>query len=405
MNRYLLNNGFVFLISPIMSLLVACRNVLADLRNIYFVGAFFSVFGAFMPPVSDAYRYRQVYYDTTQFSFDSIDLWNEDKDFLYFWLSSIFNGMGLSFEIFKLVLLLVCYSLYCWMFIDVVKNNDRLYRSKPMLLLSILSLFLSIRFYTLIAGIRFGVASTIVIIAIYLFYKRTFVKAAVVYVLAVAMHFSMLMVLPLIALAFLLTKITISYKIKLLVIAALVIFANSAIGDILLLLFPTNELVEGNVSGYINGMWGTEQMLQSSSFGGMVFTLARILPVIPLGFMVLSQKGSSFINNICFLLVVLLCLMFSSFTLLLRYSNIAIAILFVALLQQLNGSRKSMTKIKVALLSFIIMFGCYTYTQRDSLSRFLLNYRVAISPVTLIIEPTYTDQWVNANLDSDGEYR
>lgn len=53
----------------------------------------------------------------------------------------------------------------------------------------------------------------------------------------------------------------------------------------------------------------------------------------------------------------------------------------------------------------MIMFGCYAYTQRDSLSQFLLQYRVILSPITLIGDYTYTDEWVQTHLDFKGEYR
>ena len=182
--KELIYNIFTFILSPILSLLLSCKNVLTEKVYVYFIGAFFSVFGAFLPPVSDAYRYRELYYKTTFFSFDFNHLWIKDKDFLFTFLSSIFNGMGVTFELFKLFLLLTSYMLYCWMFLDIVKNNPTLFNSKRFFRLSVLSLFFSIRLFTLTSGIRFGVASTIIIIAIYLWYKKDYIKSiAVLYCL------------------------------------------------------------------------------------------------------------------------------------------------------------------------------------------------------------------------------
>ena len=88
-----------------------------------------------------------------------------------------------------------------------------------------------------------------------------------------------------------------------------------------------------------------------------------------------------------------------------KYGNGFYIILFVVLLTTLNDDEVSLKEIKTALLSFLIMFGCYAYTQRDSLSQFLLQYRVILSPITLIGDYTYTDEWVQTHLDFKGEYR
>lgn len=404
--KELIYNIFTFILSPILSLLLSCKNVLTEKVYVYFIGAFFSVFGAFLPPVSDAYRYRELYYKTTFFSFDFNHLWIKDKDFLFTFLSSIFNGMGVTFELFKLFLLLTSYMLYCWMFLDIVKKNPTLFNSKRFFRLSVLSLFFSIRLFTLTSGIRFGVASTIIIIAIYLWYKKDYIKSIAVFVLSVTMHFSMLLFLPLVIGAILLSKFKIPPIVKGLTILILLITAQTSIGNLLLYLFPENNLISGSVSTYIDGHWGTNAILKTASFGGLIFTFVRILPVIPLAYIVLKKKDTNpFLSEACFLLLLLLSISVSSLTLLLRYSNVAIAILFVVLLTTLKDDKKSLKEIKTALLSFMIMFGCYAYTQRDSLSQFLLQYRVILSPITLIGDYTYTDEWVQTHLDFKGEYR
>ena len=175
--------------------------------------------------------------------------------------------------------------------------------------------------------------------------------------------------------------------------------------SILTYFFPENNLIAGGVSTYIEGHWGTAEIMKSASFGGLIFTLVRILPVIPLTIIVLKRtEADRFLADISFLLIVLLCVSFSSITLLLRYSNVTIAILFVVLLLTTTDSQKALNELRISLLSFIIMFGCYAYTQRATLARFELHYRSIISPITLIGDYKYTDEWVQENLDSKGEY-
>lgn len=236
--------------------------------------------------------------------------------------------------------------------------------------------------------------------------QKDYIKSIAVFVLSVTMHFSMLLFLPLVIGAILLSKFKIPPIVKGLTILILLITAQTSIGNLLLYLFPENNLISGSVSTYIDGHWGTNAILKTASFGGLIFTFVRILPVIPLAYIVLKKKDTNpFLSEACFLLLLLLSISVSSLTLLLRYSNVAIAILFVVLLTTLKDDKKSLKEIKTALLSFMIMFGCYAYTQRDSLSQFLLQYRVILSPITLIGDYTYTDEWVQTHLDFKGEYR
>ena len=395
----------LFVFSPFASLLLSIRNIFVNKYCVYLIGAFFSVFGAFLPPTSDAYRYRELYYSTHIFTQNWSNLWTRDRDFLFQFLSSVFNSAGVPFEYFKFLLLFCCYSLYSWMFLDIVKNNPAISDNKKTFGLAVLSLFLSIRFFTLTAGIRFGVASTIVIVAIYLFYKKAYVKSVALYVISITMHYSMLVILPFAVMAVLLSRVSIPITVKYVIILVLIATSQTAIGQILTYFFPEINLIAGGVSTYIEGHWGTAEIMKSASFGGLIFTLVRILPVIPLTIIVLKRtEADRFLADISFLLIVLLCVSFSSITLLLRYSNVTIAILFVVLLLTTTDSQKALNELRISLLSFIIMFGCYAYTQRATLARFELHYRSIISPITLIGDYKYTDEWVQENLDSKGEY-
>ena len=70
----------LFLISPVLSLYVSFKNLTYNRRSIYIIGAFFCLFGSFLPPSQDAYRYREMYYDTSDVT---IRLFSEEgKDFL-----------------------------------------------------------------------------------------------------------------------------------------------------------------------------------------------------------------------------------------------------------------------------------------------------------------------------------
>ena len=399
-------NIILFAFSPILSLMLSVRNVYYNKYCVYLIGAFFSIFGAFLPPISDAYRYRYTYYHSCDYSISLQSLWTTERDFLYPLLSRMFCTAGIPFEYFRFLLLLGCYSLYCWMFLDIVKVNPAIKDNKKVFLLAVLALFISIRFFTLTTGIRFGVASTIVVVAVYMVYKRKFISACVLYMISMAMHFSMLVFAPFTIIAIMLSRVSIPSGVKYIIILVVLMTSQTAIGGIITALFPDNELVITKVAGYVEGNWGTASLLNHASVGGLAFTLVRILPVIPLTIIIYKrQQVDNFLANICFLLLLLLCVSFSSFSILLRYSNVTIAVLFVALLLTTTDSKRSLMDLKIALLSFIVMFASYAYSQRETLSRFEMHYRVILSPISLVGDYTYTDKWIQDNIDRDGEYR
>ena len=373
----------------------------------YFIGGAFSLFGAFMPPTSDAYRYRQTYLATSSFSLDFSHLYTttDNKDFLYPLLSFIFNGTGATFELFKLAILTCCYSLYVWMFIDIVKHSPILQKRWDLQAIAIACTFFSIRLFTLVAGIRFGFASTIIIIGIYLISSQRYKAGVCIVILSMAMHFSMLLIIPFILVGYTLKKQPLNGKAILFVLLVLILFSNSAIGSILSVLFPSNDLVQGKTSAYIDGQWGTEAMANSMSLGGLIFTLVRIIPVIPLGIFAINTQATSFLRITGLLLVGLLCICFSSFTLLLRYSNVTIAILFIWLLTTATPTKRYKNRLRIALYSFLIMFGCYAYTQRHVFKTTSLQYVAIMCPSFLIIDNTYSDSWINQHIGWDGELK
>lgn len=395
----------LFIFSPIAELIVAIKNILRNNKFIYIIGAFCSLFAAYLPPTADAYRYRYLYYNSTDYEFTLHNLWNTEYDFLFPLLSSIFAPLGFSFEFFRFILILSCYSLLCWVFLDVVSKNRHLKENKKWLSLAILALFLSIRFYTLAAGIRFGVASSFAIVSIYLITEKEYIKGISLFAFATFMHVSIVMLIPLLILAWGMLHLKLTAAGRLAIIIPCLLLAQTAIGDLLELFLYDNEMVMRKKSGYIDGFWGTETMLENSSVGGLLFTFFRIIPIIPLSWFVLRDKSYSLLKEVCFLITILLCISLSSVTLLLRYSNIGIGLYLFAFLQCVGTIKQTSKKLRTIVVSLFLMFTCYIYSQRAILTKPLLHYRVITSPLFLIETSSYSDDWVMMNIDFDGELK
>lgn len=395
----------LFILSPIAALFVAIKNILRNNKFIYIIGAFCSLFAAYLPPTSDAYRYRLLYYNSINYEFTFHNLWKTEYDFLFPLLSSIFAPLGFSFEFFRFILIFSCYSLLCWVFLDIVSKNKHLKENKKWLSLAILALFLSVRFYTLAAGIRFGVASSFAIVSIYLITEKEYIKGISLFAFAAFMHVSILMFIPLLILAWGMLHLKLTAAGRLAIIILCLLLAQTAIGDLLEFFLSDSEMVMRKKGGYIDGNWGTEAMLESGSVGGLLFTFFRIFPIIPLTWFVLRHKNKTLLKEVCFLITILLCISISSLTILLRYSNIGIGLYLFAFLQCVGYIKHPLKKLQTIIVSLFLMFACYIYSQRAILTKPLLHYKVITSPLLLIETPSYSDEWVMMNIDFDGELK
>ncbi|MDR2407202.1 MAG: EpsG family protein [Bacteroidales bacterium] len=394
---------FIFTISPILSLPYYIKGIKEHRKTAFYsIGAFFSLLGAYLPPTNDAYRYRELYYSNMNVDWNTLFI--ENKDFLFIYLSKIFNNLGVEFELFKFFILLVSYSLYIWMFLDILKTNPHICQNNKLYIWSCTALFFSIRLFTIAYGIRFGVASSIVIVSVYLLHKQKIIAAIIVLLCAIFMHFSISVILLLVLLSYFLVKVKLNMTYKILILLILCIFANSSISSILLYIFPDNILIQQQINIYIDGNWGTNSMLESMNFNGYMFTIIRIIPIFPLSYFVLKKTDSSFLSNMGFLLMALLCISTSSITLLLRYSNIGIAICFISFLCTMKNNKTDLKRMKITVFSFLIVFCSYVYAHRKE---FVYGYQniVLCCPIITIPNHLYTDEWVYKYIDSEGYFR
>ena len=395
-------NLILFIFSPFLSLFKSISDLKkGNLSALYYIGAFIALFCAYLPPASDAYRYRELFYQTTNFNFDFTELYITQKDFLYTFLSWIFNSMGIPFEVFKFILLLISITAFFWMCIDAIKTNPNIANNKRLLILAATATIFSIRYFTLAYGLRFGVASTLVPVAIYLFYKHSYIKALILYILCCSMHFSMLMFIPIVGFALPLKIWNPSPTIRLICIIGSYIAASSILGQLLEQIMGENELLDSTADTYITGFWGHD-IMNNISFNGLMFSYIRILPLLPLAYFILRDKRPSILKEVCFLLVLFLSITHTSITLLLRYSAPAISLAFILFLLKEPYTKFIHYRLKIIFVSFFIVFGSYIYASRSDFSTGY-QYMACLSPLTLAtIHFSYSNEWVYSHIDSDG---
>lgn len=391
-------NISLFLLFPIYSLLLSIINFKHNRISLYMIGAFFSLFGAFLPPTSDAYRYREEYYNSSSYSFEILEIGN--KDCLFQILSNLFHSIGFSFECFKFVLLLICYYLWIWIFYDILSKKNI---SRDLYLFLALSAIFSIRLFTLAYGIRFGVASVFSIYSLYVFYKRKFALSFIFIFLSVLMHFSMLVMLGMMLGACVLMLFRINLRVKMIILLLLILLVSASLVmyvDVFAF-FVGNDFISAYSKNYIDGHWGTESMLAWLSFNGLVFTIGRILPIVIIGIYCSKVNSNSFLANCFVISLLLLAISWSSLTLLLRFSNLAIMIGFIFLIQNIEFLNNPLKKSKLLFFSFLTVFLFYAYALRDDL-KYGRQYYALLCPIYSFSTDFYPDAWVNRNLRNDG---
>lgn len=397
-------NLILFIFSPFLSLFKSISDLKrGNLSALYYIGAFIALFCAYLPPTSDAYRYRELFYQTTDFNLNLAELYVTQKDFLYSFLSWTLNSMGVPFEVFKFILLFVSISAFFWMCIDAIKTNPNIVNNKKILILAATATIFSIRYFTIAYGLRFGTASTLIVVAIYLFYKHSYTKAIILYLLCCSMHFSMLMFIPIIGGAWLLKIWNPSPTIRLICIIGSFITADLILRQFLEQIIAGNDLWSSTTETYVEGEWGSE-ITKTISFNGLMFSYIRIFPILPLAYFVLSDKSQSLLKEICFLLILFLCITHISLTLLLRYSSITISVALITILLNTKLSHIRL-KLKTALISLLIVLGSYIYALREDFSTGY-QYLACISPISLAVTDfSYSDTWVYSHLDYEGLFK
>lgn len=389
----------LFLVFPILSFFVSLNNLKYSKCSLYILGAIFCLFGAYLPPSQDAYRYREMFYGMSDIS---ISLLGENgKDFLLPLLMSFFNCLGFSFETFRFLLMLFCYILWIQIFLESLSRvnvNRNVY-----FILAVSSVF-CIRVFTLAYGMRFGIASVFIVYAYYSFFcvqKR--LRAIVFALLAICMHFSMLIMLLLIFPIYLLKSLRFRYSIKLLLILLLIPILSSSLSQAVSLFahITGNAFVSDYSNTYIEGMWGTEGLLSWLSFNGLIYTFGRIFPLVFVVSFLYKINDNSYFANLFLSVLLLLVLSFSSLTLILRFSNIAIMIGFVLVINNIGLIENLLLKLKLLFLSFVVVFFFFCYAMRDDLVHGRQYYALAC-PVYALFADFYPDDWVFEHIHSDG---
>ena len=162
-----------------------------------------------------------------------------------------------------------------------------------------------------------------------------------------------------------------------------------------------NEFMSGYANAYIEGTWGTNEMLSWLSFNGLCYTFGRILPLLFIIAFCCCFNCNSFLANFFLSTLLLLEISLSSLSLILRFSNISIMLGFILILCNIKNISMQLMKMKILSFSFVFVFILYSYAMRDD----LINgkqYKAILCPISTFFTDQYPDTWVREKLHLDG---
>lgn len=394
--RNLIITFFLFVIYPLGTLPLLIYEIWRGERYaLTLLAVFMGLCAVLFAPVTDLYRHTMDYYYYKSGEPDSF-LQVLDKDVILRFLSFTFAKLGIHFEIVRFIFVFLSYQIFFFIYQDIVDNNEFLKNNRWYGFVFFLIMFITPNFFGTTLGLRSDLARAFVMLAFYLFYKKQYLLHFIFLMFACATHYS---IWP-IAFAFLLIEagvVRLNKKITFFVFPFCIVFSAVAL-NLALNLLPSE--LANSLNTYINGDWGSE-VNKSATLNGLIFSYLLKLPLIPLGIFVIFYEHSTKIYQLVLFFVLLLGLLFSFPVILWRMQLIFIGLVTILFFKDYSYSKSN--NIILFFLIFCSIIPCFAsfYANRDfiSVSR---EKQLLYSPLPLILQNTYSEEWIDVNIDSEG---
>ena len=327
--------------------------------------------------------------DLVQFS-DFIKL---KFDFLLYVISFLFAKIGIPFEFIRFGFVFITYKLVFILLEDCSCRNFRINQSKSIVFFIF---FFSVLFFTIVQGLRFGFAATLMAFGSYQYMVRK-KRNGFLYIFASCVtHFSVIPIALFWFIANLGIKIKRFWVITLSVICLLCL--NSIVFQMIIDALPLDATLHAVLSAYITGYWGGE-FLEDHSLKYQISKYLSHLMMYPLLYFTIKNNSVQSFAQFAKFLIIVACACFAiSDTL---YFRVAILFITIGLASFfMDGKQYSQVKIYILLLCSSISFfsQIYTFRREATISReYMLFY-----PASIGFSSTFSRQWIEQHVYEDG---
>ena len=345
----------------------------------------------------DLYRHTMDYYYFKNQDFNEFISANR-LDFTLYICSFILGKCGIPFEFLRFIFVLTSYLISFYIYenithlLNIVNNKER-FR------LFLCFLFI-VPFIAVSLGLRFGFASSIMLLAIYEFYiKNNKIKSFILICFSIFSHFSML--------AFALL-IPISHRIKLNFRPMTILIFSTSLSVVAFSLFSMiveiipNEYLLNKISFYTgDGIYGGTNAITTNTWQNLFRFMSRFIKPIIIYFTILFICKNTTLRNYLVCTLFFICLLYPNISPMLRYSLFVseIGLLCLAVSSFFFSSTKSW------LFVFMLGIACFLeiYADRNAI---LAERFLTLTYIPLPFHFFYHDElnFMINNFDSEGYY-
>ena len=346
----------MFLLSPILALPYLIYGVKkGKYGNLVLISLCMALFAFITPPFADLYNHTMDYIKYKQTP-DTGSYFQGGYDFILYTISNFFAHKNIPFEYVRAIFTFVSYQISFFLFKEIIKKN--LFSSESTKFFLFLIFFLSVPFIWVVNGLRMATACYIAVFSWYYIYERkSWFLAIILYVCSICLHFGSLMFFPVILYSlFPVFKIS---KTWFVIISLICVIA----GGILLNLLPVSLIqmlgMDSNVEYY---MKNTQYFDDVMSVNGLIAMYVERLPILVGLYYILFRRISMPESDKSLLYIVfIMFFLFQPFTILFqKFSLFIIPLMLYLLVPRLNFKQ-----ILSMMVSCIILSLAYLYGYRD----------------------------------------
>ena len=389
-----------FVLSPPLVFLFANYSLILEKESKMFlwISICLAYFFAVLPPTMDSYRLFIVFQDAELSTlFQSYMTSHTDKDFFVPLLSTLFKSIGLNFFCLRFVFLLTCFLLLYAIHRDILKGNPFLSDNKANVAIAALCIILSVRCLPIAFGLRYATGQIFFLAGIYLLCKKKFVYGILSIGISVCLHFSLYVFLLPFLFALVFSKIEIKRIFKI-ILPIIALSFSYIISKVTSLPFLSDFVIFMDV--YLNGDW----MYREVSTGTVIFNFFKFLPFLILYVVyVYFEDEKSVWNRYVFFVSVMVFFFYNYWAIRIRFAETAALFLLVNYLLAIRSDLVWKRFLPCLLVALLCVQICYIYAFRREVF-YYKNYVYWASPVCLLTDPIYDENWVMKNLDYQGEW-
>lgn len=382
----------LFFLFPFASLTIIFRKIYEGKNYaLCYLAVFMGVFSMFYFPYGDQYRYFYLFKDYKLLHFNDVFDFTSPLILKSFNLVNLllfcFAKAGLTFELVRFFVVFVSYFL----FFDVYKKAVKYDMSRKRKIFLFLLVYLSVPFFFLCFGFRFGLASVLYVYGLYVYALKNSKGVFFILLSSFCHIYFLIYVFSFLMLCFFKKEVNLRFSL----FVSLILMV--CIQYIFSMIIETEGIFSNMVNSYVFGAWGEE-------YEWNLFTLKKLLLIggvsticLYICFFVDLRKG--IYENIIYVNLIFVICFLSYYTLIERIICFSVPLLVVYFVSRINYIRNGLCFVLIALIiGFLSPFWVYREMYKKT-----SMVKVLYMPLPLLLMNEYSVEEVNKYVDLDGK--